>query len=109
MNSCGSGQYRRIAEIGSKGPSLLPRLHGQGDGQKRDDVICELDYSIRPLANALNLDTSEARMFMIADQRWKLIPFEGGFRSTLFDLKKISVGIGRSGRKHGTPSDRLAS
>jgi len=69
-----------------EGQSLLPLLHGTDD-QARDYVFCELDYAMRPLADALNLTTREARIFMVADKRWKLIHFEGGFRPMLFDLQ----------------------
>ena len=61
-------------------------LHGKHSGALRDYAICEYDYSMRPAANALKLDTSDARTFMVATQRWKLIHFRGGFRPMLFDL-----------------------
>ena len=70
-----------------EGHSLLPLLHGGTADQARDYVFCELDYAMRPLADALNLTTREARIFMVADKRWKLIHFEGGFRPMLFDLQ----------------------
>ncbi|WP_299785038.1 sulfatase-like hydrolase/transferase [uncultured Marivita sp.] len=70
-----------------EGQSLLPLLFGSQDGPFREYVISELDYSMRPLADALGLNTSEARIFMIADARWKMIHFEGGFRPMLFDLQ----------------------
>ena len=69
-----------------EGRSLLPILHGRQDGDLRDVVFCEYDYSMRPLADALGLDTAQARTFMVADRNWKLIHFEGGFRPMLFDL-----------------------
>jgi arylsulfatase A-like enzyme len=70
-----------------EGTSLLPLLHGAQNAELHDHVICEFDYSMRPLADALGLDTAHARIFMIADRRWKMIHFEGGFRPMLFDLK----------------------
>ena len=70
-----------------EGRSLLPLLHGAQDTARRDHVVCEFDYSMRPLADALGLDTAQARIFMIADRKWKMIHFEGGFRPMLFDLE----------------------
>jgi len=69
-----------------EGRSLLPLLHG-GDWTPRDHVICEYDFSASPLAARLGLDTRQARMFMIADTRWKMIHFESGHRPMLFDLQ----------------------
>ena len=71
-----------------EGKSLLPLLHGKAETVARNYVFCEFDYSMRPLAHALDLDTTEARIFMVSDDRWKLIQFGGGFRSMLFDLAK---------------------
>jgi arylsulfatase A-like enzyme len=70
-----------------EGKSLLPLLHGRQEAPLRDCVVCEYDYSMRPLADALKLDTREARTFMVADRDWKMIHFEGGFRPMLFDLR----------------------
>ncbi|MAW88296.1 MAG: phosphonate monoester hydrolase [Phyllobacteriaceae bacterium] len=70
-----------------EGRSLVPLIHGRQEGPLRDHVICEFDYSTTPLADRLNLGPAEARMFMIADTRWKMIHFEGGFRPMLFDLE----------------------
>ena len=70
-----------------EGESLLPILHGQADDTKREYVICEYDYSATPVAHLNNLSVREAVMFMVADHKWKLIHFEGGFRPMLFDLE----------------------
>jgi arylsulfatase A-like enzyme len=69
-----------------EGSSLLPILHGAPMAQ-RDHVFCEYDYSASPLADRLGLGPADARMFMVASKRWKLIHFEGGFRPMLFDLE----------------------
>lgn len=69
-----------------EGHSLLPILRGDSR-PVRETVFCEYDYSMRPLADQLGLDTREARMFMVADQDFKLIHFEGGLRPMLFDLR----------------------
>ncbi|MFP1631990.1 sulfatase-like hydrolase/transferase [Zhengella sp. ZM62] len=92
-----------------EGRSLVPLLHGRQEGPLRDHVICEFDYSTTPLADRLNLGPAEARMFMIADTRWKMIHFEGGFRPMLFDLRDDPdelVDLGAS-EAHRATIDRL--
>jgi arylsulfatase A-like enzyme len=79
------GDFGTIDHI-LEGKSLMPILHGRQEGPLREYVICEYDYSISPLADKLGLNATDARMFMIADRRFKLIHFEGGFRPMLFDL-----------------------
>ncbi len=68
-----------------EGKSLLPVLHGQD--QSREFSFCEYDFSMSPLAAKLALDTAEARLFMVTDDRYKLIEFGGGIRPMLFDLR----------------------
>jgi arylsulfatase A-like enzyme len=70
-----------------EGRSLLPLLHGVETGEARAYAFCEHDYSMRPLADALGLDTRDARIFMVTDGAWKMIHFGGGFRPMLFDLE----------------------
>ncbi len=70
-----------------EGRSLVPLLHGRQEGRLRDYAICEYDYSMRPAAKKLGLDTSNAMIFMLATREWKLIHFQGGFRPMLFDLE----------------------
>ena len=70
-----------------EGRSLLPLLHGVAGGEARTHAFCEHDYSMRPLADALGLDTRDARIFMMTDGQWKMIHFGGGFRPMLFDLE----------------------
>lgn len=69
-----------------EGRSLVPLLHGRPDPHPRERVICEYDFSAAPLAARMGLTPAQARMFMIADSRWKLIHFESGHRPMLFDL-----------------------
>ncbi|MWD25984.1 sulfatase-like hydrolase/transferase [Aquicoccus sp. SCR17] len=69
-----------------EGESLLPLLHGTAGDTRRDYVICEYDYSTTPLAAKLGLKVEEAAIFMVADARWKLVHFEGGFPPILFDM-----------------------
>ena len=70
-----------------EGESLLPLLHGTQSDTRRDFVICEYDYSATPTAKNLGVSVRDAVMFMVADAKWKLIHFEGGFRPILFDLE----------------------
>ena len=41
---------------------------------------------MNPLAARLELGPDEGRMCMIANKKWKMIHFEGGFRPMLFNL-----------------------
>ena len=68
-----------------EGKSLLPLLYGQE--QAREFSFCEYDFSMTPLSKKLELDTTESRLFMVTDARYKLIEFGGGIRPILFDLK----------------------
>ncbi|MCB1440959.1 MAG: sulfatase-like hydrolase/transferase, partial [Nitratireductor sp.] len=69
-----------------EGHSLMPLLHGSESPWPRRRVICEYDFSMRPAADLLGMDTSQARMFMVATKEWKLIHFGAGLRPMLFDL-----------------------
>jgi arylsulfatase A-like enzyme len=69
-----------------EGHSLRPLLHGEVAELPRGAVFCEYDWSHTPLAERMGLHPSQARMFMAADRRWKLITFENGARPMLFDL-----------------------
>lgn len=69
-----------------EGRSLLPFLHGETPEDWRDFAVSEYDYSATSMAKNLDLAPKDARMFMVADEAWKFIHFEGGFRPMLFDL-----------------------
>ncbi|MEM9630099.1 MAG: sulfatase-like hydrolase/transferase [Pseudomonadota bacterium] len=69
-----------------EGRSLLPFLHGL-DGNQREYVISEFDYSPTPQCVKLGLEPRDARLFMVFDGRYKLMHAEGGFRPMLFDLQ----------------------
>ena len=69
-----------------EGRSLLPFLHG-GTPDWRDYAVSEYDYSLTPMAGRLGVEPQDARLFMIADKRWKFMHAEGGFRPMLFDLQ----------------------
>lgn len=71
-----------------EGRSLLPLLQGKDTGQWRDYVVSEYDYSITPAAIQLDVAPRDARLFMVADKRWKFMHDEGGTRPMLFDRKK---------------------
>ena len=93
-----------------EGRSLLPLVRGEGVGTWREHVLCEYDYSATPMAARLGVSTRDARMAMIADERWKMVRFEGGFRPILFDLANDPnerVDLGGVSRHRGV-RDRLA-
>ena len=69
-----------------EGYSLLPLLHGKFDHKWRSSAICECDYAVRHARNTLSLGPEDCRSFMIRDDRWKFILYEG-FRPQLFDLQ----------------------
>jgi hypothetical protein len=64
----------------------MPFLRGEAPAAWRDCVISEYDYSITQMARILGVEPRAAVLFMVADQRWKLIHAEG-FRPLLFDLE----------------------
>ena len=70
-----------------EGRSLQPFLHGETPEAWREFAISEYNYSLTPAAARLGVSDEDARLFMVADKRWKLVHFEGGFRPMLFDLK----------------------
>jgi len=62
-----------------EGKSLWPIIHGQVVELSRDFVISEYDYSQQKMAQNLGVSARDARLFMVADKRWKFIHAEGGF------------------------------
>ena len=71
-----------------EGRSLAPLLRGEPAEGWREFVVSEYDYSITPMAARLGVSSHDARLFMIADERWKFVHAEGGFRPMLFDLER---------------------
>jgi len=67
-----------------EGRSLAPLLRGEKPAAWREYVISEYDYSLSGAAAALKIAPRDARLFMIADKRWKYI-HAVGFRPMLFD------------------------
>ncbi len=70
-----------------EGRSLRPILHGDMPADWRDFAVSEYDYSCTPMADALGMAPGDARLFMVANARWKLIHVEGGLPPMLFDLE----------------------
>jgi arylsulfatase A-like enzyme len=48
-------------------------------------LFSEYDYSILPVAIRLGIEPRDARLFMVADRRWKYV-HAPGFRPMLYDL-----------------------
>jgi arylsulfatase A-like enzyme len=67
-----------------EGRSLLPLVRGS-DVSWRDAAFSEHDYGFMKARRELGLGPSEARSYMVRNDRWKYIYFEG-FRPQLFDL-----------------------
>ncbi|MEM7252724.1 MAG: sulfatase-like hydrolase/transferase [Pseudomonadota bacterium] len=68
-----------------EGRSLFPWLHGNHPTDWREHVVSEYDFCITPMCERLGLAPRDARLFMIADKRWKFVHSEGGYRPMLFD------------------------
>jgi arylsulfatase A-like enzyme len=69
-----------------EGRSLVPWLRGERPDAWRRHVVSEYDYSMQPAASWLGREPREARLFMVADRRWKYVHAEG-FRPMLYDLE----------------------
>jgi arylsulfatase A-like enzyme len=69
-----------------EGRSLLPLIRGGPLPAWRDHVFSEYDYSTSQTAVRLGVKPRDARLFMVADKRWKYV-HAIGFRPMLFDLE----------------------
>ncbi len=69
-----------------EGRSLMPFLRGEKPDDWREFAVSEFDYSATVMAANLRLRPQDARLFMIADKKWKFMHAEGGFRPMLFDM-----------------------
>jgi arylsulfatase A-like enzyme len=69
-----------------EGRSLVRFLAGQHPASWRRYAISEYDYSILPVAAKLGVEPRDARLYMVADKRWKYI-HATGFRPMLYDLE----------------------
>lgn len=82
VQACGgTAQPHRL-----EGLALQPWLHGQRPAAWREYAISEYDYSSTGAAVSLGVRPLDARLFMVADRRWKYI-HAPGFRPMLFDLE----------------------
>jgi arylsulfatase A-like enzyme len=68
-----------------EGRSLLPLIRGETPADWRRHAFSEYDYSLMPAAQQLGVAPRDARLFMVADRRWKCV-HAVGFRPMLFDL-----------------------
>jgi hypothetical protein len=63
----------------------MPFLRGETPASWRQFAISEYDYSMSQAAAVLGVAPRDARLFMVADKRWKYI-HAVGFAPMLFDL-----------------------
>ncbi len=75
-----------------EGRSLKPFLEGSLADDWRSFAVSEYDFSATQMAANMGLEPKDARLFMVATKRWKLIHAEGRdkagpFRPMLFDLE----------------------
>lgn len=68
-----------------EGRSLLPFLRGERPADWREVAVSEYNYAHTGVRKALGVPAQDARLFMLADHRWKFVHAEGGFRPMLFD------------------------
>ena len=69
-----------------EGRSLMPFLTARPPAEWRGFVFSEYDYSLQPIAAKLGVEPRNARLFMVADERWKYV-HAVGFRPMLYDLE----------------------
>ena len=70
-----------------EGRPLQPFLHGAPPQDWRRYAISEFDYAPTTMAQNLGVRPRDARLFMVVEDRWKMMHAEGGFRPMLFDLE----------------------
>ena len=69
-----------------EGRSLVPLFGGGAPAQWRRYAVSEDDYSLLPVAARLGVAPRDARLFMVADGRWKYV-HAIGFRPMHYDLQ----------------------
>jgi len=69
-----------------EGHSLLPLLHGVPQPAWREYTISEVGYSGRAARQILDIPSEQCRGYMIRDERWKYMLWEG-YPPQLFDLE----------------------
>jgi arylsulfatase A-like enzyme len=84
LEALGSNPARQSHRL--EGRSLLPLLRGRTLGEWRQFAFSEYDYSQLPVAAELGIEPRHARLFMVADRRWKYV-HAPGFRPMLYDLE----------------------
>ncbi len=67
-----------------EGRSLMPLLHGE-EIKWRDYVISEMQFNGRTLFKDLGIEQEQARAYMIRNDHWKYVFYEG-FDPQLFDM-----------------------
>ena len=70
-----------------EGLSLMPFLHGKTPENWREFAVSEYDYSMSPMMLKTGVGVKDARLFMIADKRYKFMHAAGGLPPMLFDLE----------------------
>ena len=68
-----------------EGQSLLPIIRGNKVLNWKESVFSEIDYSFNEARKILNIGPSDARAYMIRNNKWKYIYYKG-FPPQLFDL-----------------------
>ena len=69
-----------------EGQSLLPIIRGDKVSNWKESVFSEIDYSFNEARKILNIGASDARAYMIRNNKWKYIYYKG-FPPQLFDLR----------------------
>jgi arylsulfatase A-like enzyme len=89
-----------VPEHRLEGQSLLPVLQGAGSATLKGVAVSEYDYSVAPIASTLQADPRAARLYMLTDERWKLI-HAVGHRPVLFDLHNDPLELSDLGEDPG--------
>ena len=76
----------KVSKHRLEGQSLLPIIRGNEVPNWKNSVFSEIDYSFNEARKILNIGASDARAYMIRNDRWKYIYYKG-FPPQLFDLK----------------------
>lgn len=83
LEALGSDPWEQSHRL--EGRSLLPFLQGRTPATWRRYAISEYDYAL-PVSADLGVEPRDARLFMVADKRWKYV-HAPGFRPMLYDME----------------------
>ena len=83
LDALGLDPARHLVE----GRSLLPAVRGEADGEWRDAVFSELDWTLRGVRRRLGHPSGQHHAWMIRTARWKYVHWTSGYRPQLFDLE----------------------